>query len=615
MRTFKQLNIALAKRQIPLLLILILTTLSVNAQGGMLYEIPLENQLNAGQLVVEGEVVSQKSSWNTTRDNIYTLSTIRIHSIFKGETANTLDIITKGGIVEGVKQTIIPNLKLSIGESGVFILTENTNSSHLVPNTASNNKKYNVYSSLQGFYRYDAITDGFSNPFSKTQIASQSFYATISGITQQTAIHLGKAQTASLKVQQKRKAVFLPPENITFSPTAISAGTSSRLTLSGSGFGDTRGSVGFRDADSGGVNREDGTPNYTNALSSQIISWTDNSIVVEVPSTAGTGDIRIINADGTIGVSSQDLVVTYAIINDSRGRRTQHVSTNNTGNIRWSFNNEFDADAPARSAFLRAFNNWRCQTRINWVFSATPTQIARIAVDNISVVAFDTEDPLPEGVLGATSSITAFCNDQTVPVTEIDILFSSDLNNPSTPAQESWYFGENPNGITFFQWDFESVALHELGHAHQLDHVIDTDDAMHFAISNFEILRDLNASNITAATSVQALGRDNFACSFTRMTDFEDSCVLSTASETLFNQNIFVFPNPANSTLFVKNNSTQQLKTIEIRDLSGKLVRSLALTDKFSADTAINVENIASGLYLLKLTGNTKSSTLKIIIE
>ena len=138
---------------------------------------------------------------------------------------------------------------------------------------------------------------------------------------------------------------------------------------------------------------------------------------------------------------------------------------------------------------------------------------------------------------------------------------------------------------------------------------------MHFAISNFEILRDLNASNITAATSVQALGRDNFACSFTRMTDFEDSCVLSTASETLFNQNIFVFPNPANSTLFVKNNSTQQLKTIEIRDLSGKLVRSLALTDKFSADTAINVENIASGLYLLKLTGDTESSTLKIIIE
>ena len=45
----------------------------------------------------------------------------------------------------------------------------------------------------------------------------------------------------------------------------------------------------------------------------------------------------------------------------------------------------------------------------------------------------------------------------------------------------SWYFGAGT--IADEEIDFETVALHELGHGHQLGHVINSSNVMHYTIA------------------------------------------------------------------------------------------------------------------------------------
>jgi hypothetical protein len=69
-------------------------------------------------------------------------------------------------------------------------------------------------------------------------------------------------------------------------------------------------------------------------------------------------------------------------------------------------------------------------------------------------------------------------------VKEMDIVFS---------ANDNWSFDRNR--IAFDQFDFETVAVHELGHAHMIGHVNDNDDLMHYSIGR-QVVKDINSTNI-----------------------------------------------------------------------------------------------------------------------
>ena len=61
----------------------------------------------------------------------------------------------------------------------------------------------------------------------------------------------------------------------------------------------------------------------------------------------------------------------------------------------------------------------------------------------------------------------------------------------------SWHYGTGTPGSG--QFDFESVALHELGHGTQLNHIITPTAVMHFSISNGQSKRVLSAASDVAA--------------------------------------------------------------------------------------------------------------------
>jgi PKD repeat protein len=155
-------------------------------------------------------------------------------------------------------------------------------------------------------------------------------------------------------------------------------------------------------------------------------------------------------------------------------------------------------------------DTWTCTTGINWTIGATTTTDV-IANDNINVIRMDNGSELPPGVLGRCTSRWSGCGGATIEwyVEELDIVFDDATN---------WNFGPALPGFT--EYDFESVSVHELGHGHQLGHVINTNDVMHYAISNGEDNRVLSANNIAGASDVQSRSTGGSVCSQTVMTGF-----------------------------------------------------------------------------------------------
>ncbi|MEP5338957.1 MAG: T9SS type A sorting domain-containing protein [Algibacter sp.] len=588
---------------------------SINAQM-MLKEISLERQISKSSLVVEGEIIDKKSFWNAEKNNIYSVNLVEVYKVFKGNSINTIEIITSGGEVDGVSQTFIPGLKLKVGDIGVFTLY--SSDVKLNKKTKTLDPKYNVYSSLQGFYKYNVFSNVVTNSFKGSHGTSNSFYNEIENLTKSKYIEMSKFSLDDVNSKLSQEKSVLAPINITFSPTTASAGTENTLTISGSGFGETKGAVGFRDADLGG---NDGfplfNPVYIDALDSQILTWNDNEITVQIPSGAGTGDVRVIHNDGTIGVSGGELTISYALLNGDDGTnafRTQHYSpldfpANGNGSIVWQMNSAFDANTLAKEAFLRAFDLWRCETGVNWVVGDN-TSISEAGIDDTSVISFGS---LPDGTLGRYSFITGSCGDVRILAGELDIIFSEDINDPDTLAAESWYFGSDPDGIAFEQWDFQSVALHELGHAHQLGHVINTDNVMHYTLQNFEVQRTLSSNDVTAGGIIQNLSTTTTICSAIQMTNYSGNCDLSVDDNGLVGA-ISLFPNPTTGWFSIESESSVNIEKAIIYDISGRLISNIDLSNNSKTKT-INLSGASKGLYFVNIHSNNGMITKKIILE
>ena len=580
----------------------------INAQSTLL-EIPLEQQIEKSSTVLEGKVIAKASYWDDNHKMIYTANTVEVYKVFKGKlNTEIVEVITLGGFVgdKGIVASHVLNLKM--GELGVFTLNEDD--TKLSAAHKSNTPQYKAYSGSQGFYRYSLSTNEVTNTLQARKGITSSFYKEITNATGKPVIEMKTNPNTKTSNTASSKSSQFPPRNIAFSPTTITAGTKSILTITGNEFGDFVGSVAFRDADSGGRG-------FIDALNSEILFWSDTEIRLEVPSAAGTGEIvvRDVNRVGTL--SSQILTVTSSESNvvtdpENESFQVQHINNNNFGGYTWELSSRFleDADHPgARSAFQRSVETWRCETGINWIISNSPTQDNGLEGSG-HIVTFDNTivEPLDAGVLGSTFSTYSgvLCPTGLIWfVSDLDIVFSTDMD---------WFFGEE--GIGNGQFDFEEVVLHELGHAHQLGHVIDIDNLMHFASLPGQKNREIDAGSIAAANNIQLRSTTNQIClNIPLMTAFAGNCSTDGSDDTVeVSEAITIFPNPVEDQLFIQNVSGIALNDISIYDVSGRRVmfkdlRAAAPTER------IDLQQINPGLYFINISYEGDDFTSRIIIR
>ncbi|SFQ65156.1 IPT/TIG domain-containing protein [Hymenobacter arizonensis] len=487
---------------------------------GQCLMLPLEPARRAQQsgLVVEAQVLDAQSFWDASHTHLFTKHRLRVFSLLKGQVADTsgLVVITEGGRL-GLDQHVLSNtLRLATGQVGVFFLAR----APWPGLPLAGGRGWTPYGSEQGFIEYDLAERTASEPFRTYSSIDGAFFREVSRFTGQArrVLQASPAEAAATVPQQRGT---LAPTVSNFTPQTLPAGAEAVLTINGDGFGATRGSgfVEFRNADDGGATR-------VRARERDYVSWTNTRIQVRVPSSAnggqpasnghpaGSGPIRVTTNDQLSNESAGSVTINYALTNveSTDGnflQRPNHIALNSTGGITFRFSPNFTANAAAVAAKQRAINTWRCQTGVNWEVGPAFTTNA-IADDNQNVVAFDVGTQLPDRVLGRTTSYYRGCLDGAGGV----IFWVKEIDMQYDDAA-IFQFGPAPPVGTLNQIDFETVAVHELGHAQQLSHLILPGAVMHYAIGRGQNTRTLNpASDVVGGRQVLRMRSfKSFSCS------------------------------------------------------------------------------------------------------
>ena len=570
----------------------IITSLCFSLSWAQLQPIDFNERIKESNVVVEGVVLEQNPVWNLKKTKIYTVNRIQVYKIFKGTKSLThIDICTPGGTIGFEKHEVNPSLKLKTGDTGLFILKPTQTSLEGKNNAAL----FRPYGTKMGFLKYDLTKGTAKGPF-KSFNNIDTLYGAIKSVTTHSFVEIAPLNT------KKKDAAFSARRNLditSITPLTTTAGTQSSITINGSGFGNFTGEVRFSEADVVGAE-------FISGAASEILSWNDTQIVVQVNEGAGTGPIQVIRSTGEQITSSQSLNVNYAIINveyQSDFYRTQHIDKNGNGGYIWQMHTAFDNNTAAKEAFMRSFNTWRCETGVNWQIGNT-SSIDVAEKDDVNLILFDDNDPLNEGVLGVCINYFAGCAQGANILwyaDELDIIFRTASN---FPANRGWNF--TTNAPTSNEMDFETVATHELGHGHALGHVIDTQDIMHPSIGYGIEKRDPNTNNIAGANNVQNRSTTTTVCNQNSMTDFD--CSLGIETEKNFS--IILSLDPNTKTLNI--NSKTFVEELTIHNVLGQRV----LSQKTHAYiTNIDLSQLKKGVYILILKSQNKSTSLKFLIS
>lgn len=491
------------KRKLHLYLVIANLAILTTAKA-QLFKIDLSEKAKSSTVIAEGKVIAQKCFWNDAHTMIYTANTVEVYKTFKGKAAaSTIEIITQGGSIGGDAIDVSELLNLYPGQVGMFFCFENALN---IKSPTSRRVLYDVYSSDQGFLRYDLGNNKASAPFASYSDIENNLYSSIEKLTGETRKIINASFSVSAELKKNASssdngvAGTLAATITSFSPASVNAGAlndpiHNTLTISGSGFGDKPAAsacINFTNGDN-----DNNPPDYRVPYNSPyIVSWKDKEIIVKVPSRAATGKFSVVPKTGDTTTTNSQLTVGFAVLNFSfnfspavdttvaleprlmdmnkKGGYTYRFSTSTNGNGK-----NFATDVAAVNAFNRAVTTWKESVGANLTQGADTTLQTIDARDTVNLIEYDNANtgqlPMAAGVLEVTYNSGSVCYVKTpfqaltARKTGFDIL----LRNPPTSKGEIIPFQKGPCFPVLGAFDLENIILHELGHALNLVHIND----------------------------------------------------------------------------------------------------------------------------------------------
>jgi hypothetical protein len=422
---------------------------------------------------------------------------------------------------------------------------------------------------------------------------------------------------------------IVPPQITLITPDTLPAGIDAILTIFGNNFGtyDTAFCrVKFRNADD-----PNATP-WMEARKGDILDWQGNFIDVIVPSravgqlTAGEGKVIVINQMGS-DTSGQTLDVPYSVITRRLNtpdreyrfelRRQLDIPFFASG-IEFTLNDSILAkDALVDDIADDAIENWRCATEIAWSLSPSSSSLLTSAAnDGINLIYTDAPsqfDPNDLAMTILTGQRFSQCGVGGVIhyVRDIDIAFKDD---------NSLFFYTLTGPIPLNRYDFYATLLHELGHAHMLDHAIPSSEKIMypFVSTGDADRRTILADDITGGKAVIASSQ-NFLGSGLGCPEpiNTNACGPTKTVEVKEGYTFEVYPNPfqENITVGLRLSEPQEV-SLSIHDQYGRLVSFKGLGHLTSGESVFEIEmqdSLPAGFYIVQLRGEKGIKSTKIL--
>ncbi len=419
----------------------------------------------------------------------------------------------------------------------------------------------------------------------------------------------------------------------------VPAGNGSTITITGKYFGASKGvgTVIFKNADKGNTypvllgsttNELIGIDNY------DTISWSDNEIVLKMPSTLehstldatnpvpGSGLFKVKNFTTSEAETTSPIVIPFAVYQYLDYYPTyRKVSASLSGQDNNGYTVHLSPDITtafpnAKVVIKKAMKDWNCVSGINWQIgndTIMNTERDGLCVINIGSFSALQRTYREFGVCPSATGNTYYLKS-----------FDIEIKNPFTNPLYSWQvdtIGDlGPN-----KFDFYHAMTHELGHAHLLEHANDTlGDIMFYAAWNGPY--PFSQRKTVALSSGASLGAqyvtDNLTSSLTctgaHLIVEPTNCTgFIGVKENVNNQfDIIVYPNPSN----VNQNITISLKLekeslvyFSLFDYTGRLIKNTEPVAMKETDYSFSMEGVNQGLYLLQIIVGTKKQSVKII--
>lgn len=462
----------------------------VRSQG--LYPVSLDEKVSQSAVIVEGKVVSKTSFWNSEHTMIYTSNEVEVYKVFKGSLQQkSINIITVGGTIGN--RCIIASHLLSLEKNqvGVFFCEQGSKMTRAFPSALPT---FKVYSSMQGFIRYNLSNRSASAPFAMYGDIEKALYVQLKQKTGRTfEIKNDRFNIHSAAPKPRGDNAVVAPVITSFSPATVNAGAlldpaNNQLTINGTGFGSASGSaaVVFSNADAS-------SGSFIDVMydSSLIVSWSNTKIVVKVPTQAGSGTLKVRDFAGNEVSAPTNLDVRFSVLtanfNPPYGLKQFNLGNlNGAGgySIKYSVstaNSGININAsPAKATFQRALNTWKEGVGANLIEAGNSNLQVVNVDDGQNLIMYDNggttlDGPLAAGVLATCfSGVTICSNSPSANQARKDgfdiVIRNTGYSMGTTPFTLGPCppYSEASNVV-----DLESVLLHELGHALNLGHIVD----------------------------------------------------------------------------------------------------------------------------------------------
>jgi len=185
----------------------------------------------------------------------------------------------------------------------------------------------------------------------------------------------------------------------------------------------------------------------------------------------------------------------------------------------------------------------------------------------------------------------------------------------------SWFVDTIGIGIGSGQYDFYSVALHELGHAHNLGHSMDDNKVMFYAIDSAEIKRNIDSGSLTGGNYSVSISLDSIVCSIPTAITVPPmellDCSTTSVSEFLSGSSLIVYPNPSTGGIYIDWGDIRVNGPVKISFQN--LLGSTSFQQHFSASSEIRwvdiPSSVPSGIYLVKVEINKNIYHAKLSLQ